>query len=57
MKHTKIKTITEGVGHWNLLDKRVNEFTLGKDIVNIEHSTVEVLKGIQNVIVIITYRE
>lgn len=53
---TKIKTIQEGVSHWESFDERVNAFMHDKDVIDVSHSFVTDIRGLENIIAVITYR-
>ena len=53
---TKIKTIQEGAGHWESFDERVNEFMQDKDVIDVSHSFVTDIRGLENIIAVIAYR-
>lgn len=53
---TKIKTIQESAGHWESFDERVNEFMQDKDVIDVSHSFVTDISGLENIIAVITYR-
>ena len=53
---TKIKTIQESTGQLESFDERVNEFMQDKDVINVNHSFVTDIRGLENIIAVITYR-